>query len=232
MKKLIVNYLKIVNIFLVVLVLMTQDYFKESLMTSGYLSFTYQSNIFAMFTTFISVIVKNFVNPYKNKRLIRFTEVLQIISSVAITLTFVVFNFLLMPGLIARGDIYYVFTFTSVIFHFVSPLIHVITFLFLDSHFYKATDGYYGVIFPFYYLFFVFFCNFNKVEFTKDTGNAKYFPYFFMNYYDNGFFKTGDSILNLGFGYWLIILTILTIIITFTFFKIIKKISNPTKTNC
>ena len=61
------------------------------------------------------------------------------------------------------------------------------------------------------------------VKFNKAYTNEKYFPYFFMNYYDNGFFKVGNSILEIGFGYWLILFSILTAIITLTYMRIIKK---------
>ncbi len=226
MRKTIVIYLKMINIVLILLAVLVQYIFKQSLFTNGFLSFTVQSNLLVVITSFLSLIVKLLLDSRFNKKIFRFIEVLEMVSAVAITLTFIIFNFMLAPGLIYKGNIHYLFTFQSIILHFVSPIICVITFLFLEKHTFCIKDGFFGVIFPFYYLFFVFLCNFMNIQFNNERGNERYFPYFFMNYYDNGFFNIGYSILEIGFGYWILLFTILTIIITFSYLRIIKS-RNP-----
>lgn len=222
MRKTIVIYLKIINIVLILLAILVQYIFKQSLFTNGFLSFTVQSNLLVVITSFLSLIVKLLLDSRFNKKVFRFIEVLEMVSAVAITLTFIIFNFMLAPGLIYKGNIYYLFTFQSIILHFVSPVICVTTFLFLEKHMFYIKDGFFGVVFPFYYLIFVFLCNFMNIQFNNERGNERYFPYFFMNYYDNGFFNIGFSILEIGFGYWILLFTILTIIITFSYLRIIK----------
>lgn len=222
MKKIIITYLKILNIILVLGAVFVQYYFKQSLFTNGFLSFTVQSNLFVVITLFLSLLVKLLLNNKYNKSVFRFIEVLEIVAAVAISLTFIIFNFMLAPGLIYKGNVSYLFTFQSLILHFISPMMYVITFLFLEEHKFNIEDGFFGILFPFYYLFFVFLCNFKNIQFNNSRSNERYFPYFFMNYYDNGFFNIGNSILEIGFGYWILLLTILTIIITFLYIRIIK----------
>lgn len=223
MKEKISIYLKFVNIFLIILGIISQSYFHQSLFTNSFLSFTVQSNILVILTSFLSLLVRTLLDKNHNKRVFRFVEILELISAVAISLTFIIFNFLLAPGLVYKGNIEYIFSFQSIVLHFISPLLNVIPFLFLEKRYYHFKDSFFGVTFPFYYIFFVFFCNFMHVKFNKAYTNEKYFPYFFMNYYDNGFFKVGNSILEIGFGYWLILFSILTAIITLTYMRIIKK---------
>ncbi len=231
MKKIVIIYLKILNIILILGAVFVQYYFKQSLFINGFLSFTVQSNLFVAVTLFLSLLVKLLLNSKCNKTVFRFIEILEIIAAVAISLTFVIFNFMLAPGLIYKGNISYLFTFQSLVLHFISPVIYVITFLFLEEHKFHINDGFFGIVFPFYYLFFVFLCNFKNIQFNNARSNERYFPYFFMNYYDNGFFNIGSSILEIGFGYWILLLTILTVIITFLYIRIIKNRTSKAKIN-
>ena len=135
MKEKISIYLKFVNIFLIILGIISQSYFHQSLFTNSFLSFTVQSNILVILTSFLSLLVRTLLDKNHNKRVFRFVEILELISAVAISLTFIIFNFLLAPGLVYKGNIEYIFSFQSIVLHFISPLLNVIPFLFLEKRY-------------------------------------------------------------------------------------------------
>lgn len=160
------------------------------------LYFTQQSNLWIGFTSlaFAVVLLKKNVS----EKCLKIMSVLKYVFTVSITVTCLIFCFLLAPF----AD-YNVWTFASVLTHVVIPVLAVLDF-FTNKNIVRIDKKYvwYTLIPPLFYFAYTSVLCVLKVDFGR--GDA--FPYFFMNYYSEvglfGFAATTPP--QMGSFYWIV----------------------------
>ena len=154
---------------------------------------------------------------------------LKLVSTSAITLTFIVFGIILTPILIIDNLSKVVLSYSSIVMHQIIPIIAILDFLLDDENqMLKYRYAPITLAFPLYY--FILTLILSKVGVTYPSYkngqcvDAK-FPYFFLDYEDNTWFKIiiSNNIdeTKIGVFYWLVL--ILIIIISISFLLILLK---------
>ena len=101
---------------------------------------------------------------------------LKLVFTVSISLTGIVFTFMLVPTL---GGLNAFVSISNTLLHIMVPLVAIFDFLWFDfktEH--KSKDAPYSLILPVYYTFFVVICFYNNIPFINDLP----YPYFFFNF--------------------------------------------------
>lgn len=186
--------------------------------------FTVQSNIlilivmviFSLFDV-LSLLGKHFEIP---KLLLS----LKLVATTAITVTFIVYGLILTPVLISNNLHNAVLSYSSIVMHLIIPLISILDWIF------QETDDHFGygnapiaLAFPLYYLVFILLTiNFTNITYPTYVNGVRIeskFPYFFLNYETNSWFKItpGESLgdWKIGVFYWLILIGIIVTLISF-----------------
>ena len=187
---------------------------------SSLLYFTLQSNIWILiYTLFETVLILNYfhkhklIYPFK-----RWQNVLKIVFTTSITLTGIVFIFMLAPTL---GNL--AWTIPSILLHVIVPVFAISDLLVSKSYNkmnIKFIDSFYSLIPPSYYLILTII-GFN-LNFDYAYGNN--FPYFFLNFTSPaGIFGFSDNApYYMGSFYWVIILSIFVYLVSVVYIWIMK----------
>ena len=173
--------------------------------TSVILYYTIQSNIWIGLTCLIFAIAL-IVQANKNTIVIpKWLYLIKFIFVVAITLTMIVFWTLLAPTLMIPS---YLFSLSNLFSHTLTPLAALITFIGFDSRKQRLSikESLLSLVTPVYYLIFVFImCALGITFHTFQT------PYFFLNFYEFGWFGSAVYSNTYGFAtfgvfYWILII--------------------------
>lgn len=187
------------------------------------LYFTIQSNILL---ALICLVLSGF--DIFHKTVPKCIYIIKYIATIAILITGIVFNFILVPQMVASyGDVAQPYNLPSILLHVITPILGFISYLFFDKSPFRKKFDLYGVIAPFVY--FILIIGLSLIPdlylFNNPDGTPSKFPYFFLNYIKNGWFTLTSNVAALGTFYWFIILIILVVIISQIIRFLQKKIS-------
>ena len=188
-----------------------------------FLYFTVISNILIMIISIVFLIyqikyLKN--NEYKVPS---WLFPLKFIFTVAITVTFIIYTFILAPVILAYDNFVKVFSVNNFCLHIITPIIAIINFCLIDSHFcFKKHIKYLGLILPIcYFIFSLLLASIsNKAYFIDANNTYSQFPYFFLNYHKFGWFTLNKGIEHIGVFYWLVFVALLILGIGFILLKL------------
>jgi len=187
--------------------------------------FTVQSNIWIMVVSIIYMVYQikflkhGIFNPPSWICNFKF------MSTVAITLTFLIFTFVLAPLIIKDGRIDELFSINNFCLHEVTPILAIINFCLFDSNYkFKKNTKFLGLILPIYYFIFSILLKVfsGKPYFISANNTYSKFPYFFLDYETFGWFTLNKGINHLGIFYWIIFISLLILGIGFILLKLQK----------
>lgn len=190
-----------------------------SLMQEGFfnpahfLYYTIQSNIEIGIICFVSLL---FI--FSKKEIPSIVYALKFIFTVAITLTGLVFNFILYPQALAYNFDLEPFAIYNFFTHIFVPILSLVDFFAFDYKL-KITKKTFllALITPLLYFVFVMFCTKVGIRFN---GNL-FVPYFFLDYKANSWFQLGDG--KIGVFYWVIIQILIVLLISSVLLFFLKK---------
>ena len=164
MKKIIYKLIIIIlGLFAVISGLITADK-KIDIETLYY--FTYQSNILVIVYFIIDII-------YLIKKQKIFMPRLKGTITMSITVTFLIYHFLLSGGYDNRADII-----RSTILHYIVPIMTIADYILFDKKgIYKNIDPILWLIIPLIYFLFIFI----RAKLGGELSNGSYYPYFFID---------------------------------------------------
>ena len=158
--------------------------------------FTVQSNIFIIVMALLFLGHEIICLVRKEEKVNQIMLQIKFVATVAITVTFIVFFTMLAPLM----GIDYLLSFNNFSLHAIVPILAIIDFIIFDTSINLSyPKSLIATIAPISYVIFVYAIGVPlKLQYAKDL----YFPYFFLNYDQNGFF------FEKGFGVipWIIIL--------------------------
>ena len=158
--------------------------------------FTVQSNIFIIAMAFLFLGHEIICLINKKETINQVMLQIKFVATVAITITFLVFFTMLAPLM----GIDYLLSFKNFSLHAIVPILAIIDFIIFDTDINLSyPKSLIGTIAPVSYVVFVFAIGVPlKLQYAENL----YFPYFFLNYEQNGFF------FEKGFGVipWIIVL--------------------------
>lgn len=211
------------NLFIVAFVIfgqitaVTQRSFMNAV-GSPLLYYTNQSNVWigvicAVFVLFdLILLIKN---EYIEKP--NWLYILKFIFTIAITLTGLVFNFVLYPQSIITNTPFPYFSPNNFTVHVIVPILSIASFIIFDYKFKTSKLTFlYPLLTPIYYFCFVMIMAANNVYFTTDSN----FPYFFLDYKTLGWFSFDNGI---GVVYWIIIVMVIVALLSLLFIFIKNK---------
>lgn len=171
------------------------------------LYYTIQSNVWIGVTCLalaISLLIQT-----RNSRIIipKWLYLIKFVFVVAITLTMIVFWTLLAPTLMIPS---YLFSLSNLFSHSLTPLAALVSFIVFDSRKERLSikQSLLSLVTPVYYLIFVFImCAFEVAFHTFRT------PYFFLNFYEFGWFDGSTyspvyGFASFGVFYWILIILV------------------------
>ncbi len=187
--------------------------------------FTMQSNIWigvlALVLAFVQLKhLKSEVYEFSRPLLL-----LQQVFTVSITLTGVVFCFVLLPAMLATTPEYapYILHWTQILLHVIVPVLAVVDLLAFTRTFHynlKRFDFLWSALPPLYYL------GFSRIGYVKnwDFGGANY-PYFFLNYDSPaGFFGFSNEMpYFMGVFYWILVIVVLVLGVSLLYTTVVNK---------
>ena len=184
-----------------------------SLGTSGLMSgfsllyYTVQSNIWIGVTCLVFALLKIIGYKRKNNLIPSWLYVTKYVFVVAISLTMVVFWFLLAPTLQLPS---YLVSPSNLFAHTLTPITAIISFLFFDSREYQLMKKHalFSLVTPLYYIVFAIIASSSGVVFHTFR-----MPYFFMDYYQFGWlnlltFSSEYGFSSFGVFYWIVIISL------------------------
>ena len=185
--------------------------------------FTVQSNLIVLILMIVFSIYDILKLSGKFVHLPDFLNKLKLIATTAITLTFIVFGIILTPILVVDNLSKVVLSYSSIVMHQIIPIVAILDFLLDDENqLLKYRYAPITLAFPLYYFVFTLIVSKLGVTYPSyengQTVEAK-FPYFFLDYEDNTWFKIIPSNniddFKIGVFYWLVIILIILISISF-----------------
>lgn len=181
-----------------------------------FLYYTIQSNIEIGIICFVSLL---FI--FSKKEIPSIVYTLKFIFTVAITLTGLVFNFILYPASIFSTHPLNPLSTANFFTHIFVPILSLVDFFAFDYKL-KITKKTFllGLITPLIYFIFVMFCTKVGIRFN---GNL-FVPYFFLDYKANSWFQLGDG--KIGVFYWVIIQVLIVLLISSVLLFFMKKRKN------
>jgi hypothetical protein len=181
-----------------------------------FLYYTIQSNIEIGIICLVSLL---FI--FSKKEIPSIVYTLKFIFTVAITLTGLVFNFILYPQALAYNFDLEPFAIYNFFTHIFVPILSLVDFFAFDYKL-KITKKTFllGLITPLIYFIFVMFCTKVGIRFN---GNL-FVPYFFLDYKANSWFQLGDG--KIGVFYWVIIQVLIVLLISSVLLFFMKKRKN------
>lgn len=188
-----------------------------------FLYFTVISNILIMAISIIYLIYQIKYLKTNEYKVPSWLFPLKFIFTVAITVTFIIYTFILAPVILAYDSFVKVFSVNNFCLHIITPVIAIINFCLIDSHYcLKKHTNYLGLILPVcYFIFSLLLASIsNKAYFIDANNTYSQFPYFFLNYHKFGWFTLNKGIENIGVFYWIIFVTLLILGIGFILLKL------------
>jgi hypothetical protein len=181
-----------------------------------FLYYTIQSNIEIGIICLVSLL---FI--FSKKEIPSIVYTLKFIFTVAITLTGLVFNFILYPASIFSTHPLNPLSTANFFTHIFVPILSLVDFFAFDYKL-KITKKTFllGLITPLIYFIFVMFCTKVGIRFN---GNL-FVPYFFLDYKANSWFQLGDG--KIGVFYWVIIQILIVLLISSVLLFFMKKRKN------
>lgn len=129
--------------------------------------------------------------------------------TVAITLTCIVYNFVLYPSSLHTDDPTNPLRVCSLFTHIIVPILAIYDYFKYDHKMkIKKTTFLWGLSTPLYYLPFAIIC----ANLGANFGDGQKFPYFFLDYELNTWFELGGG--KIGVFYWIIMLAIVVALIS------------------
>ncbi len=186
-----------------------------------FLFFTIQSNIWIALTMLFLLIVSLLEYRTKKQLFKKWMYIIKLIFTVAISLTCMVYCFILVPSAPENFDCWDI---GSVLLHAVVPALAIIDyFVDIKNYQYKTKEVFLVILPPLYYLFFSligYFLNWN-------FGEGHNYPYFFLNYNSPAkvFGFSDEEPYFMGSFYWIVILLILVLGMGFIYKFIYNKLS-------
>jgi hypothetical protein len=196
-------------VFLFALIGVLTTSFATSGLMSGFslLYYTVQSNIWIGVTCLVFALLKIISYKRENSLIPAWLYVTKYIFVVAITLTMVVFWFLLAPTLELPS---YLVSPSNLFAHTLTPITAIISFLLFDSREYRLIKkhAFLSLVTPLYYIAFALIASISGVMFHTFR-----MPYFFIDYYQFGWFNLFTFSSEYGFSsfgvfYWIIIISL------------------------
>lgn len=184
-----------------------------------FLYFTIQSNLglsIVMSLSFVFLLIKVVTKKVKERK---WLNILQLIFTVAISLTGLVFCFALAPTLGAEA-----WNISNLLTHVIAPLLAVGDFLIQPRKpSYQKLDFFYGTISPLCYLCFALIGYGCKLQFSE----GQYYPYFFLNLDSPaGFFGFSHTLpYFMGTFYWIILLLGVVIGLSYLFQRLSNRLN-------
>ena len=181
-----------------------------------FLYYTIQSNIEIGIICLVSLL---FI--FSKKEIPSIVYTLKFIFTVAITLTGLVFNFILYPASIFSTHPLNPLSTANFFTHIFVPILSLVDFFAFDYKL-KITKKTFllGLITPLIYFIFVMFCTKVGIRFN---GNL-FVPYFFLDYKANSWFQIGNG--KIGVFYWVIIQVLIVLLISSVLLFFMKKRKN------
>ncbi|MBQ1983685.1 MAG: hypothetical protein II232_03545 [Spirochaetaceae bacterium] len=181
-----------------------------------FLYYTIQSNIEIAIICLVSLL---FI--FSKKEIPSIVYTLKFIFTVAITLTGLVFNFILYPASIFSTHPLNPLSTANFFTHIFVPILSLVDFFAFDYKL-KITKKTFllGLITPLIYFIFVMFCTKVGIRFN---GNL-FVPYFFLDYKANSWFQIGNG--KIGVFYWVIIQVLIVLLISSVLLFFMKKRKN------
>ncbi|MBP5444668.1 MAG: Pr6Pr family membrane protein [Acholeplasmatales bacterium] len=185
----------------------------ESEFMSGnmiFMYFTIQSNILIAIVCLIGLIFL-----LKNFKANRIWYVIKLVSTISITLTGLVFTFMLAPTLGSQA-----WNLANILTHVIVPVSAVVDFFVVGINMYfKKKDVIYVIIPPLLYAIYAGIGYKLDWKFTTEYN----YPYFFLNWgSEAGAFGFSNELPFIGVMYWIILLLLLLIGLGFLYLKIIN----------
>lgn len=171
------------------------------------LFFTIQSNILILLITIWYLLFKKHGH---------FFNLLYLASTIAISVTGIVFYAVLLPDFVRSGRMMDAFSISNITLHMITPIVAILNFILNNKMNLKAKDSLCGILPELIY--FVAFIIFDLVYtgeklFMGSNGVPTNFPYFFLDYHQNGIFTLGKSFFEIGLFWWSFIMTITVLIL-------------------
>ena len=181
-----------------------------------FLYYTIQSNIEIGIICLVSLL---FI--FSKKEIPSILYSLKFIFTVAITLTGLVFNFILYPASIFSTHPLNPLSTANFFTHIFVPILSLIDFFAFDYKL-KITKKTFllGLITPLVYFAFVMFCTKVGIRFSGNN----FVPYFFLDYKINSWFQIGNG--KIGVFYWVIIQVLIVLLISSVLLFFMKKRKN------
>lgn len=177
--------------------------------TDSFLYYTVQSNILAIITACIALIFE--IKKLFGHKIPTAVHFLRLLSTIAITLTFLVFSLMLTPEMIIEGNADYLLSPGNAFVHNLVPILAILDWCFFGSATsLKKGSAFCGLFPALSYVIFVFICVGLNITFSGNT-----VPYFFLDFNAYGWLKIGNG--GIGVIYWIIILAALLIGLGFAF---------------
>lgn len=171
--------------------------------TGTFLYYTVQSNLLAMFTSVVLVIFE--IRRLRGHEIPTGVMFLRLFSTIAITLTFLVFSLMLTPQMIIEGNGAYLTSPGNLFVHNLVPIAAILDWCFFGSaKKLKRGSAFCGTVPAIAYVIFVFVCVGRGIKFSGNT-----VPYFFLDYQRYGWFKISPG--GIGVAYWIVILAVVLI---------------------
>lgn len=186
------------------------------------LYFTNQSNIWIGVTALVLAVVE-IVNFKKGVyTLTKKLSLIHQIFTVSISLTGVIYCFVLVPAFMAAGGGFNPFSLTQMLLHVVTPLLSIADFvLFTRGVKYLKRECFIATIPPFYYLFF------SLAGYIRnwDFGMGANYPYFFLNYGSPAgvFGFSSEMPYFMGSFYWIAFIVLLVSGMSLLYIKIVNR---------
>lgn len=189
------------------------------------LYFTNQSNIWIAVVALILAIIQIIGLTKGVYGLNKTAFLIQQVFTVSISLTCIVYCFVLVPSFLAVStDLFNPFALTQMLLHVVTPLLAIIDFLFsCRGVTFSNVDALWSAIPPLYYL------GFSAIGYVLNWnfGMGNNFPYFFLNYDSPAGVFGFSSVMPyfMGSFYWIILLVILVLGMSLGYLKIANKLN-------
>jgi len=187
-----------------------------------FLFFTIQSNIWIALTMLFLSIINILEIKTKKQMLKRWMYVIKLIFTVSITLTCIVYCFILVPS---APDDFNCWDIGSVLLHVVVPSLAIIDYFVDVKNFQlKTKDIFFVICPPLYYLFFSIIGYFLNWDF----GEGHNYPYFFLNFSSPAgvFGFSNETPYFMGTFYWIMVLLIIVLIMGFIYKILYNKLAN------
>lgn len=189
------------------------NYTLESNTVGLFYYFTTQSNIWIGAICVVWVVF-DFLGKEPNKAL----HIIKFSLTVCITLTGLVYNFILAPqAAMIFGSILRAYSWSVSILHIVVPVLAVVSYLAFDKQVLNIKWVFSGVVMPLLYCVFIFIlvAASDTPHFWGMDHQPSKVPYFFLDFENNGWFTVNQGIWKLGTFWWLLIAVVLVLCISF-----------------